>query len=153
MTPEEAERPWSVPNATWFFERLGRIPEPLRLPDLPGYLGSQRLADSGLPVPAGPFLAAPVRHPSRSAASVYPRKATRIVASLRHTDQSLEQLLRVLTFRRSDGREVSLEEFSLAKALSTGETVRSEEIILRVPEGRSVTALLNAPPSPRRMGG
>ena len=37
LTPEEAERLWKVPDAAWFFEHLGRIPEPLRLPDLPGY--------------------------------------------------------------------------------------------------------------------
>ena len=54
LTPEEAERLWKVPDATWFFERLGSIPGPLRLPDLMGYLGSQGLAEPGLPVPAGP---------------------------------------------------------------------------------------------------
>ena len=74
------------------------------------------------------------------------REATRIVDNLRDADQSPEQLLEVLTFRRSDGREVSLEEFSLPEALSAGETVRAEEIVLRVPDGRSVTVLLNATP-------
>ena len=55
LTPEEAERLWNVPNAEWFFERLGRIPGQFRLPDLPGWLGSQGLAEPGLPVSAGPF--------------------------------------------------------------------------------------------------
>ena len=222
LTPEEAERLWNVPNATWFFERLGRIPEPFRLPDLPGYLESQGLADPGLPVSVGPFLAAPVRHLGRSVATVYlarqapcvkfseddeetlvmfasqaamvianarryreeqrartdletlvdtspvgvvvfdtrtgapvsfNREATRIVDSLRDADQSPEQLLHVLTFRRSDGREVSLEKFSLVEALSEGETVRAEEIVLRVPDGRSVTVLLNATPIRSEDGG
>ena len=54
--------------------------------------------------------------------------------------------LKVLTFRRADGREVSLEEFPLAQALSTGETVRAEEIVIQVPDGRSVTTLVNATP-------
>ena len=81
------------------------------------------------------------------------REATRIVDSLRDADQSPEQLLEVLTFRRSDGREVSLEEFTLAEALSAGETVRSEEIVLRVPDGRSVTVLLNATPIRSEEGG
>ena len=57
-----------------------------------------------------------------------------------------EQLLDVLTFRRADGREVSLEEFPVAQALSTGETVRAEEIVIGVPDGRSVTTLINATP-------
>ena len=74
------------------------------------------------------------------------REATRIVDSLREPDQSPEQLLDVLTCRRADGREVSLLEFSMAELLSAGETVRAEEIALRVPDGRSVTALLNATP-------
>ena len=215
LAPEEAERLWKVPHAAWFLERLGRISEPLRLPDLPGYLSSQGLADPGLPVSAGPFLAAPVTHLGRSMATIYlareesgpefsqedeetlvmfasqaamvianasrhreerrsradletlvdtspvgvvvfdagtgapvsfNREATRIVDGLRDEGQPPEQLLDVLTFRRSDGREVSLEEFSLAEALSVGETVRAEEIVLRVPDGRSVTVLINATP-------
>ena len=70
----------------------------------------------------------------------------RIVDGLRNPDQSAEQLLDVLTFRRADGREISLREFPLAQALSTGETVRAEEIVIGVPDGRSVTVLLNATP-------
>ena len=34
----------------------------------------------------------------------------------------------------------------MAELLSAGETVRAEEIVLRVPDGRSVTTLLNATP-------
>ena len=72
------------------------------------------------------------------------REARRIVSGLCEPDGSAEQLLEVLTFRRADGREVSLEEFPLAQGLSTGETVRAEEMVLRVPDGRSVTTLINA---------
>ena len=57
-----------------------------------------------------------------------------------------EDLLGALTFLRADGREISLEEFPLAKALSTGETVRAEEIIIQVPDGRRVTTIVNATP-------
>ena len=80
------------------------------------------------------------------------REATRIVDALRHPDQSPEQLLDVLTFRRGDGREVCLEEFTLAQALSAGETVRAEEIVMRVPGGESVTTLVNATPIPSEEG-
>ena len=74
------------------------------------------------------------------------REARRIVSDLCAPGGSAEQLLEVLTFRRADGREVSLEEFSLAQGLSTGETVRAEEIVLQAPDGRSVTTLINATP-------
>ena len=74
------------------------------------------------------------------------REALRIVDGLREPDQAAEQLLEVLSFRRADGREVSLAEFPLARALGTGETVRAEEIVISVPDGRSVTTLINATP-------
>ena len=46
------------------------------------------------------------------------REAERMVDRLRNRDQSLEQLLEALMFQRSDGREISLKEFSIAELLS-----------------------------------
>ena len=80
------------------------------------------------------------------------REARRIVDSLRDPDQSAEDLLEVLTFRRADGREVSLRELSLAQALSSGETIRAEEIVIQVPDGRSITTIINATPIPTEDG-
>ena len=74
------------------------------------------------------------------------REARRIVSDLCAPGGTAEQLLEVLTFRRADGREVSLVEFPLAQGLRTGETVRAEEIVLQSPDGRSVTTLVNATP-------
>ena len=74
------------------------------------------------------------------------REAGRIVHSLRNPDQTPEDLLDVVTVKRADGREVSLREFPMAELLSVDETVRAEEIVMRVPDGRSVTVLLNATP-------
>ena len=74
------------------------------------------------------------------------QEARRIFNDLHTPGRPLEQLLGVLTFRRADGREISLEEFPLAQALSTGETVRAEEIVIQIPDGRSVTTLVNATP-------
>ena len=74
------------------------------------------------------------------------REARRIVDALRNPEQSAEQLLDVLTFKRADGREASLAEYPLAQGLSTGETVRAEELVLTVPDGRSVTTLMNCTP-------
>ena len=74
------------------------------------------------------------------------REARRIVDNLRSPDQTPEQLLEVLTFTRADGREVSLMEFPMSELLSIGETLRAEEIVMRVADGRSVTVLLNSTP-------
>ncbi len=74
------------------------------------------------------------------------REAKQIVGRLRIPGRSLAQLPEVITCRRADGQEITFAELSLAQALSTGETVRAEEIVLRVPDGRSVTALVNATP-------
>ena len=74
------------------------------------------------------------------------REAVRIIEALRMPNSLPEQLLDTLTVRRADGREISLQEFSLAQALSAGETVRAEEITIRVPDGRSITTLINATP-------
>ena len=74
------------------------------------------------------------------------REAVRLVEGLRDEGQGAEDLLDVVTCVRGDGREVSLRELPLAEVLSAGETVRTEEIQLRVPDGRSVSVLLNATP-------
>ena len=74
------------------------------------------------------------------------REARRIVGGLREPDESVEQLLDVLAFRRADGQQISLAEFPLAQALSTAETLRAEEIVISVADGRSVTVLVNATP-------
>ncbi|MCY4520917.1 MAG: winged helix-turn-helix domain-containing protein [Caldilineaceae bacterium] len=81
------------------------------------------------------------------------REMLRIANSLADSDQSPESVLEVLTFRRSDGRETSLSEFPLAQALAAGETVRAEEIVLRVPDGRRITTLVNATPVSAAEGG
>ena len=73
-------------------------------------------------------------------------EAKRIVDSLRPAGRSTEQLLEIITLRRDDGREVSLSELPLARLLGTGETVRAEEVVLAVADGRSVRTLINATP-------
>ena len=80
------------------------------------------------------------------AAVTFNQEARRIVDGLRDPHQTPEDLLELITVRRADGSEVSLEEFPLARVLSASETVRSEEMALVVPGGRSVTVLLNASP-------
>ena len=75
------------------------------------------------------------------------REAARIVGVLSPPDgESPNRLLETMTVRRADGREFSLGEYPMARALSIGETVRAEEIVLQVPDGRSITTLINATP-------
>ena len=81
------------------------------------------------------------------------REALRIVDVLRDPGQSPEQLLEEVTFRRADGREVSLREYPLALALNSGETVRAEEIVIQVPDGRRVSTIVNATPIVSEDGG
>ena len=70
----------------------------------------------------------------------YNREARRIVEALRMPDGTAEDLLEILTSRLADGREVRLDE------LKSAETLRAAEVELSVPDGRSVSMLVNATP-------
>ena len=74
------------------------------------------------------------------------QEAKRLVEGLRMPGCTSEQLLEVLTFRRADGREYFLGEVPLPRELSTDETVRAEEVVVSVPDGRKATLLVNATP-------
>ena len=73
-------------------------------------------------------------------------EALRIVESLRIPGVPLATLPDTIICRRADGREIAFGEFPIAASLRSGETVRAEEIELALPDGRSVTALVNATP-------
>ena len=75
------------------------------------------------------------------------REARRIVESLRTPGRPLEELLGTIACRRADGRELSLAELPLAQHLVNAETVRAEEVVLSVPDGRRVRTLMNATPT------
>ena len=218
MTAEAVQRLWELPDALKLFERLGNIAEPLRLPDLSGYVRELGFPEPHLPEGASlprAFLAAPVRHGGERVGNIFlgragtdrdfssedeetlvmfasqaalvivnarryrdeqrarkdletlsdtspvgvvvcdavagipvsfNREARRIVSGLQTPGRPPEELLEVVTCRRADGREIALGEVPLAQVLSTGETVRLEEMVLQVPDGRSVKALINATP-------
>ncbi len=74
------------------------------------------------------------------------KEARRIVDGLSTPGCAPEQLAGTVTCRRADGREVALAEFPLSQLLGTAETVRAEEMTLSVPDGRSVTTLVNSTP-------
>ena len=64
------------------------------------------------------------------------REARRIVEGLRTPGRPLEELLDTVACRRADGRETSLAELPLAEQFANVETVRAEEVVLSVPDGR-----------------
>ena len=74
------------------------------------------------------------------------REVNRILGGLLSPGHGVEELLEVVTVRRPDGWEISLEEFPPAQAMSNAPTIRAEEIVLQVPDGRSVTTLMNTAP-------
>ncbi len=81
------------------------------------------------------------------------REARRLAGRLHLPDGTPEGLLGIITWRRADGREVSLREFPLAQQLTRAERVRAEEIELSAPDGRSIRALINATPIQGEDGG
>ena len=74
------------------------------------------------------------------------REAVRILEDLRTPDSPPEHLLEVITVRRADGSEMNLGESPLAQLMSAGETVRAEEMVISVPDGRSTSVLVNVTP-------
>ena len=80
------------------------------------------------------------------------REAKRIVESLRTPDLPLEELHKVVTCWRADGRESTLDQFAQQQKTNSFDTLRAEEVVLSAPDGRSVTTLINATPVPSAGG-
>ena len=75
------------------------------------------------------------------------QETRRLVADLNIEGRSIVELLDAVTVRRADGREIAPGEYhALVKILHESITVRAEEIILEIPDGRKVTTLINATP-------
>ena len=74
------------------------------------------------------------------------QETRRIVRGLRPPGRSQAELLSVMSFRRPDGREIPPEETPTARAIRNRETVRAEEMIINLPDGQAVTALVNSTP-------
>ena len=76
----------------------------------------------------------------------YNRETERMFMTLSSPGYTVEELLKVMTVRRASGWEYTLAEGPVDKTLRSGETVRSEEVVYSVPDGRSLTALVNGTP-------
>ena len=76
------------------------------------------------------------------------REARRIGESQRKPGRPAEQFQEMMSFRRADASEASLCEFPIEHVVRSGETIRAEEMLVSVPDGRSVRVLVNATPIP-----
>jgi len=73
-------------------------------------------------------------------------ESRRMVGGMHLQNQKYDQVVSLLNVRRMDGREISRAELPVVRALSSGETVRAEEIVMHRPDGATVTTLINATP-------
>ena len=80
------------------------------------------------------------------------REARRIFEQLLDPDVAPEEAMKVLTCRFADGTELALNEIPLVGALGGARTMRAEEVVLSVPDGRSVAALVNVTPIQSALG-
>ena len=82
---------------------------------------------------------------TRTFASVN-KEAERILGMSPEPGSTLVRYHEVAIYRRTDGKRYESHERPLARALDRGEVVRAEEILLNLPDGRTVTTLVNATP-------
>ena len=76
------------------------------------------------------------------------REARRIMEGLRTAGRPIEELMEIATCRFSDGSEIALSELPMPQVLASARTLRSEEVVTSVPDGRSITTLVNVTPIP-----
>ena len=74
------------------------------------------------------------------------QETRRIIRGLHAPGHSLAELLSVMTLRRPDGRDISPDQLPTERAIRSGETVRAEEIVIHLPDGQTVTTVVNAAP-------
>ena len=74
------------------------------------------------------------------------REWMRIIDTLLDPGEPSDILRETMTIRRADGRELRLADVPIDQLLRAGEKVRAEEMVFSVPDGRSVTVLLNGSP-------
>ena len=74
------------------------------------------------------------------------QEARRIVGSTDEQPCACGQFLKGITFRRLDGQEIPRAELPLERAIRSGETIRAEEFVIHLPDGETVSTLINTTP-------
>ena len=70
----------------------------------------------------------------------------RLVGNLNAPGRSIHQLLEVIALTRVDGSDIPIDELPIMKVIRNGESVLADEIVIRLPDGRKITTLVNARP-------
>ena len=74
------------------------------------------------------------------------QESRRLLGAMGIPDEDLENIFEYLTFTRTDGREIPFADLPGTRALQTGETVRADEIVIHLPNGNTITTLINCAP-------
>ena len=74
------------------------------------------------------------------------REVERLLNGLRRPGESPDRPPEGLTVRRADGSEISITALPMTDSLRVAEMLRAEEVTLSVPDGRSVSVLVNSTP-------
>ena len=77
---------------------------------------------------------------------LFNEETRRISGGMRGYGHDFDRILGLMTFRRMDGREIPRDELGTERVLRTGEPVHAEEMVIHLPDGRTVTTLVNATP-------
>ena len=73
-------------------------------------------------------------------------EARRIAGGLRDFGRGFDQVLALFSFRRMDGREIPLADMPVERSLTSGKTVRADEIVIHRPDGTAISTVVNATP-------
>ena len=74
------------------------------------------------------------------------QETRRIVRGMRPPGRSEAELHSVMSFQGPDGQEIPLENTPTYRAIRTGETVRAEEMAIKLANGQTVSTIVNATP-------
>ncbi len=74
------------------------------------------------------------------------KEAERILGMSPEPGSTLVRYHQIAIYRRTDGKRYEDDERPLARALNHGEVVRAEEIVIHLPDERTITTLVNATP-------
>ncbi len=74
------------------------------------------------------------------------QESRRILRAVAPLSDDLDDIFQSLKFTRPDGREVSFEDLPGTRALQSGETTIAEEIVVHLPDGKTLTTLTNCAP-------
>ena len=158
FTPEEQLELYTWPDSARLFEHFRGLPAPLWVDDPSDYV--RALGIEPPPAFSRTFQGTPMRHRDTDVGSFFladkadgeaftdadEKVLTLFAESLRTPGHPHEQLLEVMSIRRADGSEMSLGELPIEQVLRSSETMRAEEVVLSVPDGRSIRVLVNATP-------